>query len=185
MGSEYTLEKTLTNLISRSPPLPPVLPSLSKVDTLLAAGADVHSKSNGATALLAAAFNGHDKVVAALIVAGADVNFAKDNTGTTALLLSAPGGHDAVVKHLITAGADVDLARVSDGVTPLLLAAKKGRLGVAAQLVFAGADVNCAVMGSGHTALTAAARNWRTDPDGAVVELLIAGGADVHHTLTR
>ena len=68
-------------------------------------GAKVNAKTkNGATALMAAAQNGHNEVVKALLANGADVN-AKTKNGVTALMMAILRGHSEIVKMLKDAGA--------------------------------------------------------------------------------
>ncbi|MET0329427.1 MAG: ankyrin repeat domain-containing protein, partial [Luteimonas sp.] len=57
-------------------------------------------------ALHVAAFQGHDDILAALLVAGADVR-GRDNDGRTPLLEAARGGRLAALEALLAAGADV------------------------------------------------------------------------------
>jgi len=71
----------------------------------------------GVTWLLIAAVNGREKVVRALIEAGADINEAKDD-GATALFMAYLDSNEAVVRALIVAGADV--------IKALLIAAEIG-----------------------------------------------------------
>jgi ankyrin repeat protein len=63
-------------------------------------GIDEH----GNTPLIEAARFGHDDVVAALLIAKADVK-TKNDEAKTALMLAAEGGHDEVVRLLTQAGA--------------------------------------------------------------------------------
>jgi ankyrin repeat protein len=58
----------------------------------------------GATPLCAAARNGHETVVRALIETGADINKARDD-GVTARVIAAEKGHAAIVQLLRDAGA--------------------------------------------------------------------------------
>jgi ankyrin repeat protein len=63
-------------------------------------GIDEH----GNTPLIEAARFGHDDVVAALLMANADVK-TKNDEAKTALMLAAEGGHDETVRLLTQAGA--------------------------------------------------------------------------------
>ena len=68
-------------------------------------GADVNAKDgDGNTAMVWAAYRGHDKVFTLLIKAGADVN-SKDSYGNTALLWAASKGNDKAVELLKQHGA--------------------------------------------------------------------------------
>jgi ankyrin repeat protein len=58
--------------------------------------------ADGNTALIEAARFGHDDVVAALLIARADVS-AKNKQGKTALMLASEGGHDECVRLLTQA----------------------------------------------------------------------------------
>jgi len=74
--------------------------------------------ASGVNAPLALASRcGHERVVRALIGAGADVN-AADADGTTALMAACHHRRVACAEVLVTAGADVN-ARSKDGRTPL------------------------------------------------------------------
>lgn len=76
--------------------------------------------SDGSTALHCATWKGHERAVAWLLGAGADVNAHNDNDhrGTTALHAAAHANHAAIAQRLIDAGADVN-ARDKEGRTPL------------------------------------------------------------------
>ena len=132
------------------------------VETLIAAGADVHAKAeNGGTPLH---FARSGDVVNALIAAGADVH-ARGKNGATPLHLARSSD---VVNALIAAGADVHAKRDYEN-TPL----HDARSGDAVEaLIAAGADVH-AKAENGGTPLHFAR-------SGDVVEALIAAGADVH-----
>lgn len=68
--------------------------------SLLEAGAEVNqANNNGKTPLMAAAQEGHEKVVKALLEAGADIE-AKNKNGDTALTLAVKNDHLEVVKIL-------------------------------------------------------------------------------------
>ena len=71
---------------------------------LLDRGADVNAAADaGWTALMSAAFNGHDACLTVLLDRGADVNL-QSNNGMTVLIYAAFNGHDAIVVQLVTAG---------------------------------------------------------------------------------
>ena len=76
------------------------------VSSLLASpNVDVNGiDEHGNTPLIEAARFGHDDVVAALLIAKADVK-TKNDESRTALMLAAEGGHDEVVRLLTQAGA--------------------------------------------------------------------------------
>ena len=69
---------------------------------LLATGAE----KSGWTPLHAAAFHGHDELVALALARGAAVD-APNALGQTALHLACKQGHERVVERLVAAGADV------------------------------------------------------------------------------
>ena len=135
---------------------------------LIDAGADVNAKnSRAATALHWAV--GDEARVKLLLLNGAAVN-AKTVEGRTPLYAAAtmPGGA-AALRHLLEAGADVNAATLV-GTTPLFpavnVSAEMTRL-----LLDKGADVNRATL-SGVTPIM-------FTRDAAVVQLLVAHGADV------
>lgn len=76
---------------------------------------------DGRTALRAAAWGGHEDVVALLLQHKAAVDLA-DSEGRTPLIASAYMGHGEIVEPLLEAGADVNHADV-DGRTALSVAA--------------------------------------------------------------
>lgn len=90
-------------------------------------------------ALIWAAQNGHEPVVAALVKAGADVNARTSKGGTTALALAAQNGHEAIVNALLAAEADVNAPGIA-GWTPLMKAAHFGNETIVQALLAAGAD---------------------------------------------
>ncbi len=74
------------------------------VSVLLKKGANLHLKNtHGATALMAAAFEGHVQAVRALLRGGADVAI-EDKDGVTALMWARAKGHTAVVQELERVG---------------------------------------------------------------------------------
>jgi len=76
------------------------------------------------TLLCLAAHRGYEKIVKAMIAAGADVN-KKDTWGGTALFDAAMAGHSKVVKMLLKAGAKTDIER-REGGTPAAIARRMG-----------------------------------------------------------
>ena len=104
-----------------------------------------------ASALLAAARNGHVDVVAALLRAGADKNLGgareAECEGTySPLWVAAECNRSACVAALLAAGVDVDRAvTVACGGTPLVVAARNGHAGIVAQLLLAGSHADYAV----------------------------------------
>ena len=82
---------------------------LDNVEKLIAAGADVNAtdKYNN-TALMQAAYHGHDRVLEKLIENGADVN-GKTKSDWTALMYAAEQGNAECVEKLIEHGADAKI----------------------------------------------------------------------------
>ena len=144
------------------------------VTALLANGAVVDNVSDyGYSALLHASSNHHTAdVIASLLANGADVNQHSDG-GWTALMLAANLGVARVVRLLLAHGADVEHATWLDK-TALTEAAWRGHTEVVATLLVHGAAVDQC----DWTALMAASKN----DHGAVVDLLLASGADVNKT---
>lgn len=136
--------------------LPPITTAalMGKVMTLallLGLGADPNSPDAlGGSPLLAAAEHGKTCVVAKLLSAKAQVDFAAthpDSLGTTALIQAAENGHTnrwhdckSVLEQLIEAKADVNQAR-TDGETALHRAAAKGHTDAVYMLLEAHADI--------------------------------------------
>lgn len=78
---------------------------ISRVNELLAKGADVNIKNNdGQTALMFASDRGHVETVKVLMDKGADVN-VKANDGRTALMRASASGHKEIIQLLKKAGA--------------------------------------------------------------------------------
>jgi ankyrin repeat protein len=117
------------------------LPTLEVALEIGCSAKNVTSRYDG-TALIAAAHLGHDRVVRALIRAGAPLDHV-NNLGWTALIESivlGDGGprHTATLKALVDAGASVALAD-RNGATPLRLARGRGYREMVAILEKAGA----------------------------------------------
>ena len=134
-----------------------------------------HSGKNiGWTALMLAASQGHETVVAQLITSGARVD-QESNDGWTALMLAASQGHETVVGQMIAAGAMVDHMNDS-GWTPLVVAANNGHSEVVLRLFGAGGNINHE-NNEGETALFKASQNGHA----LVVSSLLSSGCDVNH----
>jgi uncharacterized protein len=115
---------------------------LWRVKRLLKQGVDVNGKNRTCrTALSAAAAKGHDKVVDALLKAGADTEAGHDIMGRAALSLAAEAGHGKVVRRLLAAKAGVD-AVSSSGTTALHGALMYYRRDIATALIEAGANMS-------------------------------------------
>lgn len=85
-----------------------------------------------------AAFLGHDRCVAVLLDAGADIN-AQDEVGRTALMEACVAFKKDVIRHLIERGADVNLCD-NNGCTALMRAAYGGYVSLVEDLLANGAD---------------------------------------------
>ena len=95
--------------------------------------------SNGATALMFAAFNGHSEIVIYLLDAGAEINL-RDNLDRTALLYSSTGPFPETVKILLDRGADPNIVDSDEHFSPLMHAAAEGNLDVVKVLIANGSD---------------------------------------------
>jgi len=159
------------------------------VRQLIADRVNVDAKDyHGKTALHVAAENGHEKVAALLIEAGADKEVRTPASGrgfpdygSTALMLTAVWGHTSVTEVLINAGADAnartgkDLSGRRGEYGGLHYAASRGHEGIIELLISGGADIELR-SGSLQTPLFEAARAGYK----SIVELLISYGANVN-----
>ncbi len=93
---------------------------------------------HGATALHNAAAQGHLRLIAELLEAGADVD-ALDSHGATPLINAAYNGRAAAVDALLAAEAKVNL-RSGQGSTALIAAVYGGDLNIVDKLLVVGAD---------------------------------------------
>jgi ankyrin repeat protein len=144
---------------------------------LLRHGADVHAVNcDGMCSLLAAACENHAAVLQLLLDHGADISVV-DYAGQNALLKATDEGHVSMMELLFQHGVSVT-AVDSEGTTPLLLAAQRGHKPAAEWLLQHGVAVDATVQ-QGSTALHIASARSGCD-DAAMIELLLAGGADVH-----
>src|SRR5688500_6108027 len=146
---------------------------------LLAKKTDVNAtQPDGATALHWAVYAEDADITSRLIRAGADVN-VRNNYGVSPLALAAKHGNTTIIDLLMKAGADPNdkVNFVNADETPLMHAARAGNVDAVNMLLLAGAQVNARESWNGQTALHWAA----AEGHGAVVEALIAGGADIRH----
>jgi ankyrin repeat protein len=137
--------------------------------------------AKGHTALMVAAYYGHQSIVKVLLAAGADPNLLSDDhglgSGMTALMLAVgsffASNRQQIAKTLITGGADVNQRGIG-GKTAIFYAALAGSgyLDCVETLIAAGADLDLH-NDRGHTVLTsvAAAENY------AMLNLLMQAGA--------
>ena len=147
---------------------------MTRVESLLASGADVNAKQDGgATALYLAAQEGYTEIVKLLLDKGAEVN-TKTDKGLTPLWMSAQEGHTEVVKLLLDKGADVQVKNPADEGTPLSIAAQNGHAEIVALLVDKGADINARLPANDLTPLFIAAQNGHSES----VKHLLGKGAD-------
>jgi len=96
-----------------------------KIESLIAAGQDVNTKTKmGEVALHGAAFKGHREIAELLIQNGADVNI-QSKGGTTPLWKACQHGKTEIVELLLANGADINL-RSNEGVSALDIARQRG-----------------------------------------------------------
>lgn len=111
------------------------------MDLLLESGAGINSFNDlGYTALMAASYQGKEKILEKLIQAGAKVN-EKNTEGQTALHIGVKAKSDDIVKILSESGANINLKDYS-GNYPLTLACTDDLDKIAKILIQAGGDVN-------------------------------------------
>lgn len=101
--------------------------SVSRMQLLHLAGANVNAHGIGGTPLLLAAGEGRLNAVRYLLNEGADVNL-RGQHGNTALTEATYYGHEAIIKELLMRGADVNAVSVSG--TPLDIAASRNNVAV-------------------------------------------------------
>jgi ankyrin repeat protein len=144
---------------------------------LLTAGADVNAVDNeGRTALVAAVDHNSVPIVQLLLNHGADIRLS-DNAGYNALFTAAGKGYVFIMDMLVKRGASV-IAVDNKGNTLLMAAASNKHELASEWLVQHGVAVNAA-NSDGVTALHVASVHSSTS-NTALVELLLANGADVH-----
>ena len=132
------------------------------------------------TAVHAATWNRHTKVVKLLLENGADCDTRTRSYGATALQFAADRGYKDIVDLLLEHGTDVNRVDIK-GRTAVYLAACQGYNAIVTLLLENGADIN---RGSYKTPLHAVVRLRLTN----MVHLLLDNGADInaynqfHHT---
>jgi hypothetical protein len=127
--------------------------------------------------LVVAAEAGDLDKVAALLAAGADVNWTgKSGAGRTALSEAALNGHAEAVGLLIASGADLNWRDRAMGLTPLGWACHSGHLEAARILIEAGADLDLPTPEFLLSPLMCAAISGRE----SIVRLLLDAGANIH-----
>lgn len=126
---------------------------------------------DGRTALAIAAGNGHEKLVEALLKAGAKADGGPAEI--TPLTQGVRSGSNETVKALLDAGADPNRA-AGDGRKPLMLAARAGLEEAVRYLLDKGAEINGRNERDASTALMWAANNGFK----RLVEFLVEKGAD-------
>ena len=110
--------------------------------------------ANATTPLIKAAYLGNDRMVRALLAAGARVD-ARNTDGNNALWLACVGNHLDIIDLLVAADIHID-NRNESGATALMYAASSGRDAVVARLLASDADT-AAETPDGFTALHMAA----------------------------
>jgi ankyrin repeat protein len=131
----------------------------------------------GETALMHAAGEGLDDVVALLLEMSADVNKQDPSDEYTALHRAAQEGHASIVQILINGGADISIGD-EDSWTALHHAANRGHLSVIRELIESGIDVNICDR-FGVTPLSYALRSGKQD---AAAYLRSKGGKERNRT---
>ena len=125
--------------------------------------------ADGATALMVAAQNGHEKVFSRVLAAGETTVNLETPTGLTALYFAAQNGHTGIVSMLLKATASTE-GRSRDGAAALFKAAQNGHQEAVVPLLQHRADVFAAAH-DGTTPLILAAYNGNVNVD--VVDVLV------------
>jgi uncharacterized protein len=143
---------------------------------LLKAGADVNAaETGGRTALMIAATKNSVTLVQLLLSHGADIA-VKDINGHDAFSAAACQGHVSIMELLAQRGSSVNLMDSNTGCTVLMAVIATGHKPAAEWLLQHGAAVDATNLWGG-TALHYASEYC---DDAAMVDLLLANGADVH-----
>jgi len=133
------------------------------VKTMISLGSDVNAaKTDGWTALMLAAAEGHGATVAILMNAGAHPN-AKNSLGRTPLMFASSYGFTDIVKDLLARGADPNVVPTdTEGRTALMAAAVAGHVETVQVLLSDGADAALTDKG-GKTAFALAEAEGHSD----------------------
>ena len=148
---------------------------IQAVHSFLRCGANPSvAKENGWTPLIVASYEGHTKVVTALLNSEHDiVNAQTLHSGRTALSSACQYGDYDTASALLKAKADPNLQTKQNKWTPLTIAAKKGHTNIVQLLLEHGADINYGSI-TGATALIVASEHGYTD----IAKILLERGAD-------
>ena len=157
------------------------------VELLIQKGADVNiTNKKQRTALILAAKNGNESCVKLITEAGADVN-ASDRNQYTALMWATRQGQDKCLLHLLQSGARVNTVS-HNGMNILYLTALSGNATCFQLLLKAGVHVNRFVAAKTRNedipeingnALAHYCLRYHSDPDPAVIRLLLVAGEQV------
>lgn len=132
--------------------------ALAATREALEEGANVHARNDdGNTALMLAAFFGHEDVVKLLLEHGAEVN-ARNPEGRTPLMFAATFDSPDTVELLLADGAAVDVRDNQEKFTALMFAASEGHLDAVKLLLDHDADKTLVDV-DGDTAADFARRN--------------------------
>ena len=141
------------------------------------------ASTQGSTALMVAAQQGHAEIVRALLaVHGVDTNYARSDDGATALLVAAQHGRAEIVRALLAVhGIDANQT-TTNGFTALITASENDHAEVVRVLLaLNGINANQA-NDNGNTALLCASQRGHAE---VVRALLAVGGIDANHANTR
>jgi ankyrin repeat protein len=155
---------SLSNAISTDP---------DEAIAMIKAGADVNAFSDGDLPLFQSAYYQPDnRVLKALIDAGANVNATQDEGGETAIMKACLAKNWEAVTLLARAGANLNAVSVNGSVLSFAVESAESA-GVITSLVKSGAKVNLKDQ-NGRTALFSAAARWDQP---TLVSALISAGA--------